>query len=112
LHFAFAFADVTSALTFLHGVVAIVVWLRFNIAIIMLSSQRLDCLILFWFFPSESLRKCVFLFVFVHHGLFFFFGAFKQVCHFCKILTFVAFKLIFFLAIIVTKLGSIVCVMC
>lgn len=39
-----------------------------------------------------------------------FWGAFKQVCHLCKILAFVAFRFIFFLAIIVAKLGNIVCV--
>ncbi len=39
-------------------------------------------------------------------------GAFRQVCHFCKKIAFVAFKLIFSFAIIVVELGNIVCVMC
>jgi hypothetical protein len=44
----FALVDVTNTLTYLHGVVAIVVWLRFSTAITMPSFQGSNYSILLW----------------------------------------------------------------
>lgn len=93
----FAFEDVTNALTFLHGVVAIVVWLCLNTTAIVPSSQGLDCSVLLWLSIGQSLCKCVILIFYVHHGPFFW-GSFRQIHHFCKILAFVAFRLFFSLS--------------
>jgi len=54
----------------------------------------------------------VFFYFFLFIVDLYFFGNFRQDCHFCTILAFVTFKLIFFFGIIVVELGNIVCVMC